>query len=276
MSPTTTISRCGGTTTTTYAQAIVTLQSSYTLVALWHLTEGASPYADTSGFAPADPATLTRQVGVTAMTQSYSPGPLVGSQAGSAVAFNFDGDALTSTGDYLAAGDTTPGRYYFDPNDPFTVVAWALPFNGVNAHDGPVLSALHVTSFGAPNAHDDGWRLNVTFPGRIPQFQRAANVQIAGSYDTAAGSALTTSSWSMLVGTYDGSDIRLYVNSVLAATTASAGAILGLPTNAQVGRGIHKLGDYGTWFYGGVGEGSIWSACFTQADIDALYAAATS
>lgn len=262
-------------TSATYAQTVVVVATTTSLIAEWHLTEGSSPYADTSGFAPADPATQTRQAGVVAMTQAFTPGPLAGTQAADAVAFNYDGDALTSTGDSLGDNVASPVRYSFFGVLPFSVIAWVRPFASVNAHDGPVVGTIHVTGFGGPGAHDDGWRLNVTAPGRIPQFQRATNVLLAGSYDTAAGPALAAGTWAMLAGTYDGANLRLYVDGALAATTASAGGITALAGQAQIGVGAHKLGDYSTWYYGAAGEVTIWGAALSAATIAQLYTAGT-
>jgi hypothetical protein len=260
----------------TYAQIITALQATNTLVAEWNLDEGASPYADTSGFAPGDPSTMTRQVRVVPMTQRYTPGPFLGAQGGPAVAFNFDGDGSTSSGDFLTDAIASPSRYYFLGNLPFSVVFWVVPFPGVATHDGPIVSTIHVTGFGAPTAHDDGWRLNVTYPGLIPQLQRACDVLAAGTYDTCAGPALSTTQWSMLSGTYDGANMKLYVNGALQTTTASAGAITSTATNATIGAGIHKLGDFATWYYGAAARGSIWASTLSATDMASLYAAGTS
>ena len=271
-----TVSRCGGTGAgPTYAQVVAILSASNTLVAQWHLTEGATPYADTSGFAPADPATEVRQVLATAMTQAYSPGPLTRPGGQKAVAFNFDGTAATGTGDYLTDACATPARYQFAANLPFTAIAWVVPFGGAVVHPGPVINTIHGTGIGGGGAHDDGWRLAVSQPGLIPTFERAANCTAGVPYDTASGAALSTTAWSMLAGTYDGANIRLYVNGALAATTASAGAVLGAATNGQIGIGQLPLAAGGTWHYGAVGEASVWSSVLSASAIAQLYTAGT-
>src|SRR5438552_14211630 len=68
-----------------YSERIIILKSSYTCVAEWQLDEGASPYADTSGFSVPDPATMTRQVRNVAMTQNDATGPLSSAPAGPSV-----------------------------------------------------------------------------------------------------------------------------------------------------------------------------------------------
>lgn len=259
--------------TATYAQVVTVVATTAQLIAEWHLYDRASPYADTSGFDVGDPATMTRQAHVVPMTQSFDPGPLAGTQNAPAVAFNYDGDATTSSGDLLVDASLDHTRYQFPATDVFSIVAWVLPFVGVGIHDGPVINTIVVTGFGTPGANDNGWRLNVTFPGLVPQFQRASSVLAAGSYDTAAGAALSPASWSMLVGTYDGATLRLYVNGVLAAAAASAGANAAPATAATIGEGSHKLGDFGTWYYGAAGEITIWGAALSAATIAQLYLA---
>ena len=145
-----------------YAERIIILKSSYTCVAEWQLDEGASPYADTSGFSVPDPATMTRQVRDVAMTQNDATGPLSSAPAGPSVAFNFDHNAGAQAGDFLTDAVATPSRYYFLGNLPFTVVAWVLPGAGVNVHNGPAVNVLHATGAGGPGAHDDGWRIKAT------------------------------------------------------------------------------------------------------------------
>lgn len=268
MSPTQTISRCGGGTTLTYAQRIILLKATYTCVAEWQLSDGAAPYADTSGYNPADPATMVRQVLVTPMTQNFASGPLSAAPAGPSVAFNFDNDASAGSGDYLHGSEIDPSRYHFAGNAIFTLVAWVLPGASVNSHLGPVVS-MQSGSVGNTN----GWDLIVTEPGLLPQVARAPNVANRAAYNTATGaSPLPTASWSLLVGTYDGSTLRLYVNGTLVASAASAGAIAGGAAQARIGEDTTEVGGIGTWFFGGVSQVSIWAATFTATDVANLWA----
>lgn len=264
------VRRTANPSSVTYAERIILLKSKYTCVAEWRLSEGSTPYADTSGFAPGDPATMVRQVRTIPMTQNFASGPLLSAPAGPSVAYNFDGDALTNQGDFLTDACTTPSRYQFAGNAIFTVVTWVQPGAGVNTHYGPVIQNLHTTG----GTEDNGWRINVNQPGAIPQFQRASHAASLASYNTVAGSGLSTSQWSMLVGTYDGSTMRFYINGTQIGSVASAGAIGGSATNLFLGEGTHQLGDYGTWYYGAQSQTSVWAATFTPTDISNLYQSA--
>ena len=254
-----------------YASQIILLKASYTCVAEWRLTEGSSPYADTSGFAPGDPATQVRQVRPIPMTQSFASGPLAEQPVGPSVAFNFDGDSLTNQGDFLNDTSANPARFHFAGNAIFTVVAWVLPGAGASSHYGPAVDNI-VTSGGAT---DNGWRMNVNQVGAIPQFVRAPNVAGVGAYNTVTGSSLSTTAWHLLVGTYDGTNMRLYVDGSQVGQTASAGGIGGLANNCRLAEGAHSLGDYGTFYFGGLSQVSIWAATFTATDVANLWAAAS-
>lgn len=258
----------------TYPQVIAAYKSSYTCVAEWQLDDGASPYADTSGYSLADPATMTRQITGTAMSQALASGPLASAPAGPSVRFNFDGTAATGTGDYLTDAVATPARYYFLGNLPFTVVAWVLPSVPVNAHRGPVVGTVHVTSFGAPNAHDDGWDINVQAPSNVCSVQRFSNVQTGQNPDAVSLGTLSTTQWSMVAMTYDGATLRGYLNGALSGSVASAGAIGGAPNNAFIAENSVPLGGAAQWYFGAASQISVWAATFTATDIATLYLSA--
>jgi hypothetical protein len=75
-----------------------------------------------------------------------------------------------------------------------------------------------------------------------------------------------------VVGTYDGATLRLYVNGVLVATTADAApqTLAAAGGLMLIGEGTYNHGGYGSWFYGGVSEVSIWGVALTAADVLAL------
>lgn len=259
-----------------YPQVVAALKSSYTCVAEWQLDDGSSPYADTSGFAPADPATMVRQVRATAMDQAYASGPLADVPAGPSVQFKYDGTAASGTGDFLTDFCATPSRYYFAGNAIFSVVCWLLPGIGVNSHRGPAVGTVHVTGFGAPGAHDDGWEISVQSPGNACTVNRYSNVISGGSPDTVSLGALSATTWQMVTMTYDGATLRGYLNGALIGSTASAGAIGGAANNAFIGENAVPLGLVAQWYYGATAQISVWAATFTANDIALLYSAGIS
>ncbi len=103
--------------------------------------------------------------------------------------------------------------------------------------------------------------------------QLAANVPsfkltVGGSEYTASGSALSNSTWTYLAGTYDGSNVRLYVNGAQANATPATGAIA---TNAFVwtaGRDANAAGNY---FNGSIDEVKVFSRALSANEIKAEY-----
>ena len=78
-------------------------------------------------------------------------------------------------------------------------------------------------------------------------------------------SVVPTGRWSFLTGTYDGSNIRLYVNGQLSATLAASGGAV--QSNAPLRIGGNSL--WSEWFSGLIDEVKIYSTPLTSAQITA-------
>lgn len=273
MSPTQTISRCGGTTTGTYQQTVDTIRATTTLIAQWRLNEGASPYADTAGYVPADPADASRQALVVAMTQNYTPAALSNNQDAFAVAFNADFPA-TGTGDYLQANAVDLTRFNLAGVVPYSLAAWVRPFAGVSASLGGVLGWFRLTGWAPPAGTTNGLMLGVNQTAQTPYVLRYPNTAYGGTGVSATGAAISTGAWHFIVGTYDGTNLRLYTDGALDATTATAVAMANTGATPQIGQGQDGTATP-QWFYGGVSEVSVWGAALTAAQILALYTAGT-
>lgn len=240
------------------------------LVGYWRLGEGASPYLDTSGYAPSDPADAVLLTGTTAMTQNYTPGALTVADDG-AVQFNAAGSAVTPvSGDQLETQFTTDlTRFDGTGTSAFTVSCWVRPLASATVWTGAIVSTVQVSG-----GNDNGWRLEMTWPSRVVAFTRAANVAPAGSYPSAVSPAgLAANTWHHVTGTYDGTTLRLYLNGVLVASQASSGSI-GNATAPTFGIGTYDHGSYGSWYYGGLDEVAIWNRELTADEISSLYDAA--
>ena len=83
---------------------------------------------------------------------------------------------------------------------------------------------------------DPGWGISVS---RTEELQRApSSWYTTGTVATSAPSkVLPSAAWRSIIGTYDGSTVRLYVDGVLAATGASSigGSISGSTAPLRVG-----------------------------------------
>src|SRR5262249_21991041 len=87
---------------------------------------------------------------------------------------------------------------------------------------------------------------------------------IGGSYAEAkASSVLATSTWTHLAVTYDGSNVRLYVNGNLTSTTPATGSITTSTNPLQIG----SDSIYGQSFNGLIDEVRVYNAALTASQI---------
>jgi hypothetical protein len=89
-----------------------------------------------------------------------------------------------------------------------------------------------------------------------------------------SGPAVTLNAWTHLVGTFDGATARLYVNGVLAAS--SAGAAFAANTSAPLRFGAGRSESAPAYFLpGSLDELAVYGSALSAARIQAHYAAAT-
>ena len=260
--------------TLTYYQVVAALASTNSLVGQWHLTEGASPYADTSGSVVGGNAQLLIQVAGTAMTQNNPSGPLTSSPGGPSVAFNYDGNNPPALGDLLHTSLAPLGRFSFLGNLPYTVVAWIKPVAGTNLKAGGVVGDVKGTNFGLPAEFDDGWQIAVKSSTLECTLSRYCHVIVGGTPDTVSLGAMSTTEWTMVTMSYDGATLRGYANGAPVASTASAGAI----GDAQdVLAGVTQAGPDGIakFYLGAVAEVTVWASQLSDDQIALLYLSGT-
>ncbi|WP_214107069.1 LamG-like jellyroll fold domain-containing protein [Acrocarpospora catenulata] len=89
-------------------------------------------------------------------------------------------------------------------------------------------------------------------------------VQVGSTADAAgATAALSTTSWSHIAGTYDGTTIKTYVNGVLAAQATTSGNLVTSTLPLRIGGNSI----YGEYFKGLIDEVRIYNAVLTQGQI---------
>jgi hypothetical protein len=88
-------------------------------------------------------------------------------------------------------------------------------------------------------------------------------VFIGGEKNITGSASLPLNAWTHLALTYDGANLRLYVNGVLSQTTALSGAIA-----ASTGV-LHIGGDsvWGEYFQGLIDEARIYNRALSQSEI---------
>jgi hypothetical protein len=117
----------------------------------------------------------------------------------------------------------------------------------------------------------NGWGLRVRYPTLEVDFLRA---QDATHYHSATAPPVTAGETVMVVGTYDGALIRLYVNGVLAASVADTSSLAYSGSNSvRVGGFWWDLHTYSTWqsFYGVIDEVAVYGSVLSDSDVAALY-----
>lgn len=273
--PTQTITRCGGGTSLTYYQVIAAIASTNSLVAQWHFTDGADPWADTSGNTVGGNGEMHRQAIGTAMTQSNPDGPLHASPTGPSVKFNADTHSNPPGGDYTHTSLSPLGRFAFLGNAVYTVIAWVKPVAGTSNVPGGVIGDAKVTNFGLPGSHVDGWSITITPSTQECLLNRYCGMTVDGTQDKISLGAMLTTTWTMVAMTYDGSTLRGYANGALVGSVASAGSI-GDGADAYAGLTQALVSTVPAWYLGAVAEVTIWAATLSASNLATLYVAGTS
>jgi PKD repeat protein len=205
--------------------------------------------------------------------------------AGLVLAYGFNAGAGTTVSDVSGNGNTgtisgaswsTQGRF-----------GGALSFNGSNAMVVvPASASLNVSSgmtlqaWIFPTAAQSGWR-TIMQREVDTYFLNASNDAgpllpsgggtIGGQVEILRGSpASPVNAWTHVALTYDGTMVRLYVNGVLASSSAASGAIQTNSNALRIGGNV----PYGEFFQGLIDEVRVYTRALSQAEIQADMAAA--
>jgi Concanavalin A-like lectin/glucanases superfamily len=111
-----------------------------------------------------------------------------------------------------------------------------------------------------------------TGPNGGLEFYVSQNSGLTYAQSPDAGTAMWDGNWHFVVGTYDGSDVRLYVDGVqIGSGTALTGPITyGLPSGNDLFFG-HYDGCSGLDFDGSIDEPTVWGEALTPAQVSLSY-----
>ncbi len=126
--------------------------------------------------------------------------------AGNVKSLDFDG-----SGDYVEVPDSPE----LDLSSAITVTGWVY-LDSFSTQNTVAAKWRDISG-----ANQRGYLLTVALDG-TPRFYISTD---GVNFPRATGAALSTGAWYHLAGTFDGSDIKIYVDGVLAGTTAQAGSI---------------------------------------------------
>jgi len=188
-----------------------------------------------------------------------SPIDIAGSNAGTLVgnttyadgkvgeAFSFDGD-----GDYVSVGHDDS----LNMTNAITVDAWIRP-SGTGLNNGIILMKNYL-KYGLIWLPGTG---KITF-----------SLDIGGWADHLSTSTVPVGEWTHVAGTYDGSNVKIYINGSLDATHPRTGSIATSTGNLTLGyrSGVDE------YFYGLIDEVEIFNRALTANEIGAIYAAGSS
>lgn len=175
-----------------------------------------------------------------------------------------------ASGKEFAATDNTSAPWWFPLNAPFTVAAWVKPTSGWAMPSGGFgLIAGAEQSDASPVLGAKGWWLALNHD-YTPGFHRCNSTGTTTSAEDTV--PLTAGEWAFLVGTHDGTTMRLYVNGELKDSVASSITHLSVNT-FRVGRGQFSYSGAAQHriFYGAIDEVAIWAVELDPADITTLY-----
>ena len=143
----------------------------------------------------------------------------------------------------------------------------ALTISAFIRPDVPGAAQAIVSKFDESSGTDNSYTLELDGAGQTRFAVRASGAAVQIN----AGPVLSANTWYHVCGTWDGVNIRLYVDSVLVATLAQAGAALHNSTKPLViGAAVNGAG-HNHYFDGEISQVSISFAAWTAAEVNMEY-----
>lgn len=164
------------------------------------------------------------------------------------------GTCVTFAGDdYLDGGDTT-----FEITSAITVSCW-VKATGTFADFSGLVTNYYWTG--------DGFALLIN-TARYPDWAVYNHDMTPDNAEITAAAEIGSGVWAHLVGTFDGTTLRLYVDSVIDETTVTWNHPISYDANSILT--IGSRGD-GLFLTGSIDEVGIWNRALTQTEINELY-----
>lgn len=219
------------------------------LIGYWRLGEGAAPFADTSGFAPA--ADLSKVTGSVAMDENVT-GALPTAQDDGAVEFIA---ANTQNGDRLVTGES---RFEFT-SSAYTVSCWVKVTANAGSFSSQIMGTWSPSNF--------GWYLGVAYPSQAIFHHREA---VGGSPEsTVTGPAVTADEWVHVAATWHPTTgHQIFYNGALVDTDPGTTTV---PSDSLSFGKWSTAGPAHGSFPGSVDEAAIWSRVLTDEEIEGLW-----
>ena len=161
----------------------------------------------------------------------------------------------------FASASTSHAQSTYNPSfaSGITVEAW-VNYNSLSqgANNPRLVASSHTDS------DHNGFQLMISNSGQ-PQFW-AGNGTSTGN---AAGGTVPASGWTYIAGTYDGANVRIYVNGALQTTSGFTGTVTaGSGSGIGLGYGVAYSGDY---LNGLLSEAAVYGTALSATQIAARY-----
>jgi Concanavalin A-like lectin/glucanases superfamily len=218
--------------------------------------------------------TITVPATATTLTATFSAPP-VGTPV---AAYNFDAGGGTTLADVTGKGHT--GTLSGPTWTAAGRTGAALSFDGVNdsvriddANDLDLRTGMTLEAWVRPSALGNAWR-TVLFKEQTGHMTYAlyaatdtgratGQAYVGGERNARASTALPVNAWTHLATTYDGANLRLYMNGTQAATLALTGAMAVSTGPLRIGGN----GIWGEWFAGLVDDVRVYDRALSASEI---------
>ena len=181
-------------------------------------------------------------------------------------AFNFSGNDAKS---YLDLGNDSS----LQPTDGLTIDLWIKPQLDqevcFSAGRGNGNYGIAGSVDGADSTSTWSWQLTYGAP-ELCSLGLQLNA-VSGAKWVDIGANLSTTEWTHIVATFNGTATKLYVNSILNETNNFAATTISVNTNNRILLGVGGWGVSNTYYTGGIDEFKVFNREISQEEINASY-----
>ncbi|MEO8426683.1 MAG: LamG-like jellyroll fold domain-containing protein, partial [Verrucomicrobiota bacterium] len=164
-------------------------------------------------------------------------------------ALRFDGDNTIGSNDYVDLGNSAS----LNPPSQITLSAWVNPATLAN-------TVAIITKMGGDSSSLRQYLLRIQFDGRV-RFG-VANTVLNGT------AIVPVNTWTLITGTYDGAQLKIYINGVLDASLNKTGGMSNNGLNARIGG--REPSPAPLTFNGRLDDVRLYNRALTQTEVQAL------
>ena len=192
-----------------------------------------------------------------------------GPKAGTGSSVNFNTGALTTDKAFNVLATFPKGALAFTGNAGLKKVSlgttlWTTNFQGTNK--ATVEAWVYRTATGSLHTIIGNYEGSYPFLFRIDNDRITLFVNSSPSVGGVTPLAINT--WYHVAGTYDGTNLKVYVNGVLDGTVAYSGNFISTANELKIGGGLSNNTEY---FPGSISDVRLWNVARTAAEISANY-----